>query len=280
MYKKTIENIIDFIVKKHTSEKCSRVATAHAHGSAVTEATTENGYPTLIYDDGTEIHFDEDGNISTFVNSDGVEMHYLFDDAYDFFESQKEAIIDKYGNEGYDFLKKYSNMYASMEGIYMNRYLRGLISMDEFEELVRGFHNQKSDDDFGFLWGNHDRFVEMLSSMDLPNEAFYSVRVMDRLHDNDALNKAIVSDKAHVNSTAGADMDDLGIFADTLFGWKVITDFSGSSNVKGLFLGNPLMDKRGGDWEMEVNHAPGQKFERVLIDEEHRIIVQRPYKNP
>ena len=280
MYKKTIENIINLIVKKHSSEKCSMVATAHSHGSAVTEGTDEDGYRTLIYDDGTEIHFNSNGDIAHFVNSDGVEMDYLFDDSYDFFESQKEAIIDKYGDEGYDFLKKYSNMYASMEGIYMNRYLRGLISMDEFEELVRGFHNQKSDDDFGFLWGNHDRFVEMLSSMDLPNENFYSVRVVDRLHDNDGVNKAIVSDKAHVNSTSGADMDDLGIFADTEFGWKIITDFSGSSNVKGLFLGNPLMDKRGRDWEMEVNHAPGQKFERVLIDEENKIIVQRPYKNP
>ena len=103
MYKKTIENIINLIVKKHSSEKCSRVATAHSHGSAVTEGTDEDGYRTLIYDDGTEIHFNSNGDIAHFVNSDGVEMDYLFDDSYDFFESQKEAIIDKYGDEGYDF---------------------------------------------------------------------------------------------------------------------------------------------------------------------------------
>lgn len=274
-----IKAVFDLVILKQLEEKCSRVEYAYTNGSSPSIEFNEQGdLKSLTYEDGTEIQFDDRGNISHFRNSDGVEMDYLFARAYDFFASQKDDIIDRYGQEGWDFLCEYTNIYATKMGIYMNSYLRGLISFDEFKSSVDNWWNHKTYDDFGYLWDNHDRFVEMLSTIDLPTGNFYSVRVMNHVHDNDSLDKAIVWDKAHTNSTAGAEMYRLGVFADTEFGWKVITDFSGSHNAKGLFLGNSLREKRGKDWEMEVNFAPNQKFERVLVDEEHKIIVQRPYE--
>ena len=262
------------------SEKCGRATYSKERGSKV--SVDEIGYNDdldmevriLKYDNGVEVHMDDEYNIVSFTNEDGLTMDYMFDRDYSFFESQKEEILKKFGTEDLYFFNSFIDKFASWRGFALNRYLRGLISKEQLKNEISG-------SDYNFLVEQHDRFLKILDGLTLPEGDFYSVRVADHLHDNDSVDKGITWDKGHTSTTTGAVMDDLSIFADTLSSsnscWRIITDYSGQSNVKGAFFGNALLSERATDWEHEVHHAPMQKFERVLIDEENKIIVQRPY---
>ena len=204
------------------------------------------------------------------LNDNGVKYTMLDDQSYDFFEYQKDYIIKNYGKDGWDFFSKYANVYASYEGMNLNGFLRGVINKEDINNNDGEFYISD------FLMDNHERFVDMLKNIPADNKSFMSCRVVSKLHNNDSISKKIVSDKGHTSTSLNENEDYYSTFADTDGCWKIFTIVNEGSGVNAGFLGSAIQDIDGYDWEREVNFAPDQKFERLVIDEENGIIIQKP----
>ena len=256
-------------------EKCKVAPPLKDYGKTGRE--TQVGENTVItYDDGMQVTLAPNGEVLHLTTPDGFDEDLLGSEAYDFFEGQKEAIIDKYGEEGWDTIKRFSDEYACYDGLVFNKYIRGEITLDEARERANWV------DDFDYMVENYEPVMSMLDDVnDLSGyPPFYTVRVANNFnHGTDSLDKKIVYDKGHSSATVGGDFDKIKrTFArDPDNYWTVITVYDGTRPAKGSFLGNPLMDFRGRDWEAEVNTRPNDKFERFCVDEEHHIVYQYPY---
>lgn len=232
----------------------------------------------ITYDDGTALEFDEDGNITHLTLPNGFSKDFLGNDDYGFFREQRNRLIREYGEEAYDMFGRYADKWATWRGMLVNEYLRGDITKKQLKER---FLETGVIEDMEFMLDNHSLFVKMCKENDLSAYGdFYTVRVTDRLHDNDHLEKRIVWDKGHNSSSSGADIRDLkDSFAKTHNPWTVVTVYEHDNGAsRGAFIGDVVnLETWGGDWEHEVHTAPNTKFERLLIDETHRIIIQKPY---
>ncbi len=233
----------------------------------------------LTYSNGLEIRYDNKGNISSMMLPNGEELDYLKEQCYDFFKDQRQKLIKQNGEGGYEFFKKFYGIYQSHQYMYINNYLRGRIGKDFLEKCLEG--------NFNFISNNFDNFNEPLNQNKLSvYDDFFTVRAITKPHDNDALNRRIVKDKAYTSSSVGKNTTELMKgFGDKDEGYLVITYYQkGNKASKGVFVGGVSreidIEKYGinMDEEKEVLSPSNQKFERQVIDRENRIIYQIPYE--
>ena len=203
--------------------------------------------------------------ILTDKNGNTQELNYMGRaNSNDFFQQHKRIILDKYGEDGWDFFIEYSSRFATADGWGLNAYLRGLRDKGDVDD---------------YLMNNYNRFLDMEKNLNLSmGDPYVALRVFNRLHDNDDSDKRIVSDKAHTSATVGADMSDLDVFAYTSeIGecYRCLTVVPTGINVPGAYFGGAMEESDSkSNWEVETNFAPNNKFKRLFVDEENKIIVQ------
>ncbi len=234
---------------------------------------------------------DEDGN--QYEIMDGYHGFRL--NANEYFNSQTDAIIEKYGQDGYDFFNEYkekwgqpffvevpdSNKKQTVEARNLvNDYYNGKRTKEEVLDMVNG----AEDMEFLLDEGNHSRFNEMCN-MDVTDHSLGEFVTYTRERESDVdTSKRIVSEKGNKSSTVKGDASDLewmlGIKKDDKGAYDVYTIHKRKSKGKanrGLYLGKT--DNGKGDmFRGEFVYPSNQKFERVLIDKKDRIIVQYTYE--
>lgn len=223
----------------------------------------------IEYDDGTVIEFSQNGEENTILKSveiDGVKYEFLGDDSYDFFSYQMEDIIK---NNEMEFLEEYTNTYATSKGIKLNTSLRNGSKLD------------------GTLAKNHKKFVSLINNSKIKDNTV-SYRIQQEIYEDENIIKKVITSKSHYSTTTGATKQDMkeaflntnpeGEYINPDDGeyWQIINVIPKKSDINALFIGNPIKNIRGYDWESELNFAPGQKFQRLLVDEENKIIIQTP----
>lgn len=278
--------IIENALTKAFMNKCSGSDKARKRGEngIVTYCTNSKykNFATVEYPDGTKIVFhdkedDYNGDLES-ITINGKTYNYLKDKAYTTFEKQ-EMLLDKNTEES-DFLStdnpltriqfmRFADNFATGQGFSVNEALRKNVSI---EDLIVINNSIKS---------NYKRFVEFERTNTIDDTDYVSLRIITRLHDNDSINKRIVMDKAHTCTSVSAKKNFLKLLFSHDGGddgdcWQILTVVDKNSGVTGAFLGNALKKARGHDGEGEINFAPKQKMERLLIDEEHKIIIQTP----
>ncbi len=268
---KSIEDAI--IVKCPTSSKARKRGM-----DGVLSYNDEFDSNQITYPDGTVVVYDDDEGLFS-VTIDGKTYDFpgkkSRDYEYEMFQYMKDQLEGMEGilgnNTMYQFLRKYFDDYASWLGMDINRAMRKDISLED----VSGIHNWND-----VILDGHDTVVELERSVRIDNEDYVALRVQSNLnHGNDDIKKLVVSNKAHTCTTVGGDWEEQVMTFGTGSAegsWKIITLIDKGGGATGLFAGNPIRDERGKDWEAEINFAPKQKFERVLIDEENHIIIQKP----
>ena len=216
----------------------------------------EREFESLVYPDGTKIEFERIAVYNSnyrrnqyyhrlkSVTIDGKRYDFLGDDSYDHFMYQLEDIARKYGDAKVWKLSNYSSRFATTSGMGLNVDLRNGMSPR------------------GGLAQRHPEFVKLIKEAKLKGD-IASYRVQTSLYDDDGIDKLIITSKSHFSTSTGALKGKL----------KVIPD---GSDQNALFLGNFLRRARGGDWEYELNFAPNQRFQRLLVDEVNKIIIQTP----
>ena len=289
--KDIIEKTFNFII----DTKCSPSQKARNIGASVTETEKklEDGtrVHTFQYEDGTSITIEYDKPIT--VNDDGYvyeaetdrfakvshngkEYELSYGDSNndksidEFFQYQKDYIINNYGTDGWDFFCEYANQYGTSQGWHLNMILRGQKKATDITDEEGDFYISP------FLWENHARFVEMEKNLPLDNEDLITVRLVSDLHRNDSIGKKVVSDKGHTSTSTTGQIDNYDTYGDPNNAWFVFTLNEKGSGVHGAYFGNAIREADGYDFEREVNYAPNQEFERVLIDEKNRFIIQKP----
>jgi len=277
------KNIINEQITKAIIIKCPATGKARKRGQgAVKEGVSFNDNPrnhtdeySLNYPDGTRLVFDMYDTIKS-ITIDGTTYDYSADTCYDELEYQKQELLNSgeisigdddlpyvFDND-FEFLKSYSDTFASVYGWGINEALRKGESLGDLFPGVA-----------------HDHFVELANRLPIDHKNLICLRIQNNInHPNDKINRRIVKDKAHTSTSIGADMASLvvnfGSDSENGKPWKIYTVIKKDSGVTGLFLGSALKEERGYDWESEVNFPPNRKSERLLIDETNHIIIQQP----
>lgn len=160
----------------------------------------------------------------------------------------------------------YIQQYAGPIGMVYNHYLKTGGDVSSFEK-----DRVKID---------HDWFVDLEKNTRIDHTNYATIRHSTDEYMQPTLSKKRVSDKGHTSTSVGGitsrQINTFGEKEDWDATWKTVTLIDKGGGATGMFFGNVLKRQRGGDWEAEVNFAPNQKFERILIDEKNRIIVQKP----
>lgn len=269
-----LKSIDEAVYKCGGSERLKRI------GASV-KVTQEDGFETYHYDNGMSITFDlginENGrgeySLDNIIVGD-EKISYLGEEAYDFFKEQKDFIGETFGYKGWDDFTRYVYNFSLGRAFELNSMLR-----TDFEKELKEWSKLSGRKETGgWMWENHPQFVEIMDSVPLPDESFITLRVVNKLHDNDSLNRRIVKDKGHTSSSCGSPMTKLEDYGDLEDGaWKIITVVHPDDEVHGAFLGTAFKESSCGyDYELEFNYLPNQKFVRDVIDEKNHIIIQHP----
>lgn len=171
---------------------------------------------------------------------------------------------------GFDFLTGYVSQYASIEGMALNSKLwHGKKLSNTPDIYTRGIISNKK---------AHDYFVELERTVGCDIDNILAVRYTNTNHYKTVfdVDKEFYTSKGHTSYTVGGNQEKINSSFYDEDGWTIITPIHKGSGVKGLFFGNliPFSRGYGSDWEGKLNLPPGTKFQRDLIDEEHRIIIQ------
>ena len=234
----------------------------------------EREFEKVLYPDGTVIEFERIERWNSnwrrhvynhrlkSVTIDGKTYDFLGDDSYDHFMYQLEDIARKHGGAKVWKLNNYTNRFATSSGMGLNTDLRNGMAPR------------------GGLASRHPKFVELIREAELRGD-IASYRVQTSLHDDDALDLLTFTSKSHYCTSTGGLKGKLKfnfIHGDSNDGkyWQIITVIPDKSGHHALFLGNSLRKARGYDWEYELNFAPEQRFQRLLVDEVNKIIIQTP----
>ena len=262
--------ITDYVLKHPITEKPRNIGRT-GKWAYVKDENGEVIGSTLTYKDGTTITYDSKNNITGIISDKGENLKYpgdrLYLDNY-FYQHDVENLKYDLGNSDYMKLRNFAVIYT--QNHFINNYLRGLCSKEEAIESM-------GEKNFNYIMNNIDDITEMLQRNDLKGSSFMSIRGVRHLHDNDGIGKRIVSDKAFTSASVGMNSEGMKSIYVGEDGWTIITEYDTGKANRGMFLGYAIRDVNGGDFEKELLSAPNQKFERSIIDEERRIIVQRPY---
>ena len=253
----------------------------------------EREFESLLYPDGTKIEFERIAIYNSnyrrnqyyhrlkSVTIDGKRYDFLGDDSYDHFMYQLEDIARKYGDAKVWRLSNYSSRFATTSGMGLNVDLRNGMAprgglAQKHPEFVKLIKEAKLKGDIASY-----RVQTSLYDDDGIDKLIITYRVQTSLYDDDGIDKLIITSKSHFSTSTGALKGKLKfnfIHGDSNDGkyWQIITVIPDGSDQNALFLGNFLRRARGGDWEYELNFAPNQRFQRLLVDEVNKIIIQTP----
>ena len=270
---KMIMKVIEDYAKKHPiTEKLKNIGKT---GKWETY-TDENGGITgssLTYKDGTSIKYDKDGNITGIITDYGEKIPYIGKGItmnMDFYNFDVENLKYELGTVDYRIIKDFVINYR--QNHYINRYLRGKATEQEMRAELGDRYVDK-------MLRDMDNVCEILDNNNLlKNYVFLSVRGVRNLHDNDNINKRIVSDEGFTSSSVGANTTFIQKMYSGDNGWTILTLYEyGNPASTGLYTGYIFEDNGSYDIDQELITMPKQKFERTIIDEQNKIIIQRPY---
>lgn len=268
---KTIIKIIEEYMKKHPITEKPRNIGNSGRWDYIKDENGEVIGSTLTYKDGTTITYDSNNNITGLISDKGEQLKYPGDRLYLdnwFYQHDVENLKYDLGTNEYIKLRNFAVIYT--QNHFINNYLRGLCSKEEAIESM-------GEKNFNYIMNNIDDITGMLQRNELKNSQFISIRGVRHLHDNDSIGKRIVSDKAFTSASVGMNSEGMKNIYIGEDGWTIITEYDAGKANRGMFIGHAIRDVNGGDFEKEILSAPNQKFERSIIDEERRIIIQRPY---
>ena len=275
-------------------QKCPATQQAKKIGSTGkwTTETNQRGETlnVITYDNGTTIKFNERGIVDYYNET---EM---------FYPDMEINLYDQ--GENIDYNPKYTKglyvdfTHFKMSGMGMkfNEYLRGKCTKQEFYDYLE----DKIGDGTAPLWGstftkgmtgkeigdffinNHPEYEQICNESTLNGYGdFITTRQVNRLHDNDNINRRIVSDKGYTSSTVRTDdisSINYSLDIDSDNSWTIITEYhNGNPANHGIALGYAEIKNGFQDWN-EVINPPYQKFKRGVIDVDNRIIVQEAYE--
>jgi hypothetical protein len=283
------KNIIENVINKSINdiEKCKATENAKKIGASCNitiENENNDDYYNFSYEDGTSMKFDKDYNLIN-INFDGENYDYYGEDkCYDEFDYQKRRLISNQNEDSNDYesLLNYADDFATVNAWVLNTILRD----DNVEESDYIAYQDT------LTFKNNEWFNNLEKNTPADHDNYCAVRITSKIHDNEDLSKRIITDKGHYSTSVGADMDSLintfgngkRRYGDDYFdkSWKTITLIKKDSGVTGLFLGTALNEGRyanstyESDYESELNFPQNSKFERLIIDEKNKIILQVP----
>ena len=274
--------------------KCPATLQAKNIGSTGRWTTEKNEWGetlhVITYDDGTVIKFEERG-IDDYYNE--TEMFYPDMDINLYDQGETLDYDPKYSQGLY---VNFTHFKMSGMGMKFNQYLRGLCTKQDFYDFLedkigdgtaplwgstftRGMSGKEIGD---FFMNNHPEYEKMCKESSLNGYGdFITARKVNKLHDNDNINKRIVSDKGYTSSTIRVDDlkgVDYSLDIDSDDSWTIITEYhNGNPANHGIALGYAEIKNGFQDWN-EILNPPYQKFKRKLIDEKNKIIVQEAYE--
>lgn len=200
-------------------------------------------------------------------------------EAYKFFKKDKD-----YLKQEQSFLEQYCNDFISWKGLEINSYLREEKTKKEIEQIF-----QENNANLNEFLESTSRFIDIIKNYSDKHQKyegdFYTIQRVDDFDERHSLDKRIVSDKGFTLSSVNADIEELDDIYDVNDGWTVITYYEKNNNdSEGLFIGQFIEDYMSNFFDGFCDCAgffislPMQKFERQIIDEDNKMILQTPYK--
>ena len=199
-------------------------------------------------------------------------------EAYKFFSKDKD-----YLKKEQDFLERYCNEFIGWKGLEINSYFRGEKTKQEINEIF-----QENNANLNEFLENTSKFIDIIKDYSDKNQKydddFYTIQRIADFDERHSIDKRIVSDKGFDLSSVNADIKELDDVYDVNDGWTVITYYEKNNGGNGLFIGQFIEDymnksfKDFCDWGGFFISLPMQKFERQIIDEDNKIILQTPYR--
>ena len=197
--------------------------------------------------------------------------------AYEFFKENNESLKNEH-----DFLNRYAYEFMSWKGLEINSYLRGEKTKQDLENI---FMENDSLEHLNQLLYDTDKFIGILRKNDLKkNNSFYTIQRINELDERHRVERRVVSDKGFDIASLGAEIEDLDEVYGVDDGWTVITYYDKDNKYgKGLVIGQYIekyLNKNFDyfiDWECVFISPPMQRFERQIIDENNKVILQTPY---
>lgn len=311
-----LEYIIKTIEKDLEERTVKHPVTEHARylGSTGTVETTrhqyktEDGYTdeydidTVTYKDGTQIIYYDD-QIGAIVSPDGELVPYLDNHSIQAFD--KESGVKE--NQGTEFFKEnQGDVVEKLSGEkkeYYEHILKNFLDNEweygpdggditEISDLIRHWETNKGETILnGYVTSEYeDDLPDIEGYMDFALDEFPNIVKENSFTDTDnfmtmkpyknglpegkGVDKRIVSNDDYQIEYSSAEAFTVKKQL-TSDGWTVCT-----LHEKGNPADHGVDLDRVGEWDSEGRFmtAPGQKYERYLIDEKRKIIIQRPYQ--
>lgn len=291
-------------------EKCHSTAQAEKIGNQVTVKETRQDNKTIFeysYPDGTKVTLTKEGKsragrITSITTSDGKELHELGEDSYALFQHQKDMLISKYGEDGYNTLCKMADLLETGDYHYYEWQeptrdpLTGKLVAPVEKWMIE--QNQQREN-YDFVMENMDFYEQACKDNDLRSYGdFYTVKYVAATADYKELSKKrIITNKERSIETCGADFDmftshDIPSYVITirehdnpantgLFTGNMINEYRSENESKGSF--NWRNDTRTKDKDMlkGIHTVTGQKYENLIINKggylKSNIIIRKPY---
>lgn len=300
-YKHLIQTIEDYLTKHPINEKARNIGKT---GKWTTQ-TNEKGETThtLTYKDGTTLTFKEE-TINIYGKEEQVPyISHLtygnFDEDYQLHKGEKffdyEKMFKDLKKEDLDFFNEYTSFKMSTLGMYLNQYVRGEWDRDDLYNMIYYQLNESPVKDMfdkeylkgmkslgltQYLIENNDKYQNIIENTSLNGYGdFFTVREVNGFHDNDNLNKRIVKDKGYTSETVGCIMaENRGSISLEDEPWTIVTLYEdGNPANRGAYLGYSERRNEGTNYWEEILRPPNAKSERLIIDENNKIIIQRTY---
>lgn len=291
----TILKVFDNYLTKHPITEKLRNIGKSGKWTTSTNQQGEKTY-TITYKDGTELTFTEQKIKGKKYNTISHVKHGKFDEDFQLHNGEnffnENQMCKNWIPEDHEIFNEFTYYKMSNLGMVKNRYWRGTW---DYEDVRAEFYEQVEEiglfDEFKGRTG--DEVLEYYNELEWEYPSilertslngfgdFFTVRSQNRLHDDDSIDKRIITDKGYTSETIGANLEEVeySIGIDSSDCWTIVTLYEdGNPANRGAYLGYAERRNEGHNvWE-EVLRPIGNKSERLIIDEKNKIIVQRPYE--
>ena len=269
----------------------------------------------ISYSDGTQIIMEE-GEIKRVITPEGNSIDYYSDDGwteynelgepkygqgvkgYEFFSGNQGDKVDSLDSEEFELMKDtsnelteyfydsdYSRMKEAIEDIMQDPKVDlANVSDKDIEKRMKIIENSEQNEDGAAYGGDWDKIKEyslkkfpyLLKENSFENsESFITQNSIKDLPTDEGTNKGIVQNKGIGYEYSHDTYEQSGTGTHfTQNEWNIIT-----IREKGNPANKGIQREATGPLESQpFLSAPGAKFERLLIDKDRKIIIQRPYQ--
>lgn len=202
--------------------------------------------------------------ISSVTTPDGETVSLIQGDGYDFYKKYPGSAITDDNRWFIDSESEHFTEEAYGSGGYRatrNEYRR----VDVEGRNIGGMELEEN---------GHSKFYNIVSNNHIPDEApsFLTVSPRTLLPKGQGVEKGVVTNDDYISSYMAVNDFNAEVQTATKRSWTVVT-----LNEKGNPARNGVQIRYSGNYSMFLT-APDQKFERRLIDEKNKIVIQTPYK--